>query len=152
MVTRVFRLFFRSPQVPLDEEDDMEGDKTPGEKRETRRCEACKHFLRSSDPHSLCFLCRPCNPSQPCEIDLDWTDGQWAEVEAKRSEKAAKKASQTQPAPAWAKFVEEAITRAMEGMTSRIAVIEHEIHGEKQQVRYGLFSVSFACFSRDFHM
>ena len=121
-------------------------DRASVEKKEARQFESCKHFLRSSNPHNLCFICRPCQPSQPCEIDQDWTNEQWAAVEAKRNEKATKKGTSTPATPAWTKFVEDAISRAMEGMTSRLAVIEQEIHGEKPQVRYCLISAFLRMF------
>ena len=146
MVIQVFYLYLRSLQVSQEEEEDVVEDRAPKEKKEARRCEACKHFLRSFDPHNLCFICRPCQPSQPCEIDQDWTDEQWTAVETKRNEKAAKKGTSTSATPAWTKFVEDAISRAMEGMTSRLAVIEQDIHGEKLQVR-DIYCFIFACFS-----
>ena len=123
-------LYFYSVQGTQDME--KEEDSATVEKR---RCTACKHFLRASDPHPLCFTCRPCQPDQPCELDQDWSDDQWAEVQAKRSEKAAKKASSTPNNPALTKLIEDAINKAMEGMSTRLAVIEQEINGEKLQVR-----------------
>ena len=112
---------------------------------EKGRCKTCKHFLRASDPHPLYFICRPCQPDQPCELDQDWSNDQWAEVEAKRNEKAARKASSTPNInnPALAKFIEDAINKAMEGVSTRLAVIEQEIHGEKLQVRYFFLSLPF---------
>ena len=148
MVIQVFYLYLRSLQVSQEEEEDIVEDRAPVEKKEAGRCESCKHFLRSSDPHNLCFICRPCQSSQPCEIDQDWTDEQWAAVETKRNEKAAKNETSTPATPAWTKFVEDDISRAMEGMTSRLAVIEQEIHREKLQVRHIVLSSPFCvCFS-----
>ena len=39
----------------------------------------------------MCIYCRPCTAKEPCDLDKDWSEEQWEEVEERRKEKAAKK-------------------------------------------------------------
>lgn len=87
------------------------------DKKEPRRCSSCKQFLKASDMHLTCIICRQCSKEKPCPLDSDWTDEQWEEVTTKRKEKAAKK-------PVDLNTLMEVMSRFEQGFASRLTALE----------------------------
>ncbi len=124
LLSSFFFTLLYSPSVTAHSDEDST---VPEEKPVPPRCSTCKHFLKLSDPHSLCVLCRPCTEEQPCELDTDWPPETWKEIASKRAEKELKeKAKKAAQPPDWSAFL-----ATMESVASRLTALE-----SRMQVRW----------------
>ncbi len=94
------------------------------ERKEPRRCSSCKQFLKAADLHGTCIYCRPCTAKELCDLDKDWSEEQWEEVEERWKEKAAKKA----PDMAMVlQSINEATEKIEAGFSSRLTALENKL-------------------------
>ena len=67
----------------------------PQKSKTQKKCSICNWFIKKSDPHALCALCRPCRQDKPCSLDQQWTEEDWTVFAVRRDYLSVKRAKST---------------------------------------------------------